>query len=202
MKKLTLFLLVAVAVLFTACGEDEKKRAAEAKVIAVKAAADAATKAAEEKAAADAAAKAAEEKAAAKAAEDKAAADAATKAAEEKAAAKAAEEKAAEAVEATKEVETETVAAVKEEVAPTADNIAGQAAYAKCSGCHGKDGKTKALGKSEVVAGQAVADLVTKLAEYKAGTRNVSGMGTLMKGQVASMSDDDIKAVSEYMSGM
>jgi len=161
MKKLTLFLLVAVAVLFTACGEDEKKRAAEAaaKVTAVKAA--------EEKAAADAAAKAAAEKAAAE-----------------------------------KEAATETVAAVKEAVAPTADDTAGQAAYAKCAGCHGKDGKTKALGKSEVVAGQAAADLVTKLAEYKAGTRNVSGMGTLMKGQVASMSDDDIKAVSEYMSNM
>jgi len=27
---------------------------------------------------------------------------------------------------------------------------AGQKLYAKCTGCHGKDGKTKALGKSEL----------------------------------------------------
>jgi cytochrome c553 len=121
-------------------------------------------------------------------------------------------ETATQAVEATKEaaapvVETakvkaaEAVESVKEAVTPS-DNAAGAAAYAKCAGCHGKDGKTKALGKSEVVAGQAAADLETKLVEYKAGIRNVSGMGTLMKGQVASMSDEDIKAVSEYMSSM
>ena len=96
------------------------------------------------------------------------------------------------AVEATTEV-------VKEAVV---DNAAGKAAYAKCAGCHGVDGKTKALGKSAIVAGQAVETLVKSMNEYKAGTRNVAGMGMLMKGQVASMSDDDIKAVSEYMSGL
>jgi len=223
MKKVTLLSLVAAAVLFTACGEDAKKAAAEATAKTTETVKDAAagTVDAAKKAAADAAeatkVKAAEVAAAAKAKAEKAAAAAAeVKEAAEKKAADAAQalkdraaattavakEKAAEAVEATKEAATETVAAVKEAVAPTADDTAGQAAYAKCAGCHGKDGKTKALGKSEVVAGQAVADLVTKLAEYKAGTRNVSGMGTLMKGQVASMSDDDIKAVSEYMSSM
>ena len=81
-------------------------------------------------------------------------------------------------------------------------NTAGKDAYAKCAGCHGADGKTKALGKSEVIAGQSAADLESKLKEYKAGTRNVAGMGMLMKGQVASMSDDDIKAVSEYISAL
>jgi cytochrome c553 len=110
-------------------------------------------------------------------------------------------ETATKAVEASKEVAAEAVESLKEAVAPS-ENVAGAAAYAKCAGCHGKDGKTKALGKSEVVAGQSAADLTVKMAEYKAGTRNVTGMGTLMKGQVASMSDDDIKAVSEYMSAM
>ncbi|UFH60653.1 c-type cytochrome [Sulfurovum mangrovi] len=87
----------------------------------------------------------------------------------------------------------------KAEAPATADNEAGKALYAKCASCHGADGKTKALGKSEVLAGQSAADLETKIAEYKAGTRNVAGMGALMKGQVATMSDEDIKAVSAYI---
>jgi len=72
--------------------------------------------------------------------------------------------------------------------------------YAKCAGCHGKDGKTKALGKSEILAGQSKDDLEKKIEEYKAGTRDAAGMGTLMKGQVAGMSDEDIEEVSEYIS--
>ena len=36
--------------------------------------------------------------------------------------------------------------------------------------------------------------------EYKAGTKNVAGMGTLMKAQAASMSDADIEVVAEYLS--
>jgi len=37
---------------------------------------------------------------------------------------------------------------------------------------------------------------------YKAGTRNVHGMGGVMKGQVASYSDADIKAVATYISSL
>ena len=182
MKKITLLSLVAVSVLFTACGEETKKAAAEA-TAAVK---ETATTAVEET-------KVAAKETATKAVE--AAKETATQAVE------ATKEAAAPVVETAKEKVTEAADSVKEAVAPSA-NAAGEAAYAKCAGCHGKDGKTKALGKSEVVAGQSVADLTAAIAEYKAGTRNVAGMGMLMKGQVASMSDDDIKAVSEYMSAM
>ena len=63
-------------------------------------------------------------------------------------------------------------------------------------------GNSGALGKSEVIAGQSADDLTKKLTEYKAGTRNVAGMGTLMKGQVASMSDEDIKALATYISNL
>jgi cytochrome c553 len=216
MKKITVLSFVAAAVLFTACGEDAKKAAAEAtakatEVVkettsnAVEATKDAAAKATEA-----AKAKATEVAAAAKAEAEKVASVAAEKAAEVKAAteakaadaAQALKDRASAATEAAKETATNAVEATKEAVAPAADNAAGVAAYAKCAGCHGKDGKTKALGKSEVIAGQAAADLVTKLEEYKAGTRNVAGMGMLMKGQVASMSDDDIKAVSDFISAM
>jgi len=113
-------------------------------------------------------------------------------------AATALKERAAETVESAKE----TAKDVATKVAVTANNAVGKAAFAKCAGCHGADGKTKALGKSAVIAGESVADLESKLAAYKAGTRNVAGMGMLMKGQVASMSDDDIKAVAEYISAL
>ena len=193
MKKITLLSLVAVSVLFTACGEETKKAAAEA-TAAVK---ETATTAVEETkvAAKETVTKAVEASKEVAAETVEAVKETATEAVE------ATKEAAAPVVETAKEKVAEAADSVKEAVAPTA-NAAGEAAYAKCAGCHGKDGKTKALGKSEVVAGQSVADLTAAIAEYKAGTRNVAGMGMLMKGQVASMSDEDIKAVSEYMSAM
>jgi cytochrome c553 len=76
----------------------------------------------------------------------------------------------------------------------------GAALYAKCAGCHGSDGKTKALGKSPVIAGQSAEQLKKALEEYKAGTRNAYGMGGLMKGQAAGLSESDIAALADYIS--
>ncbi len=84
--------------------------------------------------------------------------------------------------------------------AASAANDKGAELYKKCVSCHGAKGEKKGLGKSEVIAGWDVAKLEEALKGYKAGTRNVHGMGGLMKGQVASYSDEDIKAVSEYIS--
>jgi cytochrome c553 len=75
----------------------------------------------------------------------------------------------------------------------------GKALYAKCAGCHGQDGKTKALGKSAPIAGMAVDTLVKAMEGYKAGTLNTYGMGGVMKGQVAALSADDMKALAEYI---
>ena len=100
-------------------------------------------------------------------------------------------EKAVEAAEAVKE----KAEALKESATPKAP-----AAYAKCKACHGADGKTKALGKSAVIAGQDKAALIESLKAYQAGTKNVAGMGSLMQGQVATMSDVEIEAVAEYLS--
>ncbi|MCO4844681.1 MAG: c-type cytochrome [Sulfurovum sp.] len=119
-------------------------------------------------------------------------------------AAAAVKEKAAELTEsattAIASVTSETPAAPAAPAAVPATPPASPAAYAKCKGCHGADGKTKALGKSAVIAGQDKAALITSMNEYKAGTKNVAGMGMLMKGQAASMSDADIEAVAEYLS--
>jgi len=118
-------------------------------------------------------------------------------------------EKATKAVEATKAAAKEAVEKTakvakdaKEAVSKAVSSSSAPAAFAKCAGCHGKDGKTKALGKSEIIAGQAKADLVKKIHEYKAGKRNVAGMGGLMKGQVAGLSDADIDAIATYLSGL
>lgn len=178
MKKIIILSIVAATVLFTGCGEDSKK------------ATDAATEAVEStKEAAGHAVDAVKE--AAKEATDKAV------------------ETTKEVVEATKEAASEAVDSVKEEataatataaVADTEEIVAGAAAYAKCAGCHGADGKTQALGKSPVITGQSKEELITKLNGYRDGTINVSGMGTLMKGQVASMDDAAISALAAYIS--
>jgi len=175
MTKITMLSIVAAAVLFTGCGEKAKDSATDAAAKAVESTKEAASHAVD-----------------------------ATKEAADKAV-EAAKETTAKAVEATKEAASEAVDSAKEGVAAaaaTATNVAGAAAYAKCAGCHGADGKTQALGKSPVIAGQSKEELVTKINGYKAGTINVSGMGTLMKGQVATMDDAAIDAVSAYISAM
>ena len=78
----------------------------------------------------------------------------------------------------------------------------GAAIFAKCAGCHGQKGEKAALGKSAVIQGMDAAKLEELIKGYKAGTLNQHGMGTLMNGQVKSMSDEDIKAVAEYISGL
>lgn len=96
--------------------------------------------------------------------------------------------------------EANTTAAPEANATAAAPTNAAPAAYAACSACHGADGKTVALGKSAVIAGQAAADIETKLKEYKAGTRDVTGMGATMKPQAANLSDDQIKALADYIS--
>lgn len=210
MKKVVLLSVVTAVMLFTGCGDDTKKAAKEsaAKIEeSTKAATDTASKSVSDAAdkAVEAAKKAGE---AISEATDKAV-DATKEAASD--VVDSTKEAASSAVESTKEAASKAVDATKESVAAaattvagavseTTDSAAGAAVFKKCAGCHGVDGKTKALGKSAVIAGEPKEDLIAKINEYKAGTRNVAGMGTLMKGQVASLSDEDIQAVAQYIS--
>ena len=191
--------MAAAMVLFTGCSEETKKSASET-ATAAKETTQSAVKDVKETAqkAVDAGKKIAEE------AKEKAteAMDATKEAATQ--AVEVAKEAAAETAEVAEETvapaaETATPAEETAEASTTAESEAGKALYAKCAACHGADGRTKALGKSEIIAGQSAADLETKIAEYKAGTRDVNGMGAMMKAQVATMSDEDIKAVAEYI---
>ncbi len=78
----------------------------------------------------------------------------------------------------------------------------GAAIFAKCAGCHGQNGEKSALGKSAIIKGEDAAKTVELLKGYKAGTLNQHGMGALMKGQVASLSDEQIKEVADYIAGL
>lgn len=78
----------------------------------------------------------------------------------------------------------------------------GGALYQKCGACHGAKGEKAALGKSEVIAGWKADKTLEALKGYKAGTRNTKGMGAIMKGQVASMSDADMKSLADHIAGL
>jgi len=191
MKKIISLSLVAAALLFTGCGEKTKESATDTAAKAVESTKEAASSAIDAtKAAADKAVEVAKE------------AEVAAKVAASKAV-----EATKEAAEATKEAAVKAIdnaeKAVGTVVADAVDTVidkAGKEAYTKCAACHGADGKTKALGKSPVIAGQSKEDLVTKINGYKAGAINVAGMGNLMKGQVATMDDASIEAVATYIS--
>lgn len=77
----------------------------------------------------------------------------------------------------------------------------GAALYKKCASCHGAKGEKKALNKSQPITGWDVAKTEAALKGYKDGSYG-GPMKGLMKGQVASYSDADIKAVSEYIAGL
>ncbi|ADV47103.1 c-type cytochrome [Nitratifractor salsuginis] len=117
-----------------------------------------------------------------------------------------AKEATAEAVEAAKAKTAEAAASVEKKATEAkkslggGDEAKGKALFAKCAGCHGADGKMKALGKSPAIAGQDAASIAEKLKAYKAGTRNAYGMGGVMQGQAAGLSDEDIQALADYIS--
>lgn len=75
----------------------------------------------------------------------------------------------------------------------------GATIYGKCAGCHGKDGKNAAI--SGVALSGDAASIEKKLSGYKDGSFGGAKKG-MMAPQVAALSADDIKAVSEYIAGL
>jgi len=65
-----------------------------------------------------------------------------------------------------------------------------------CAGCHGANFEKAALGKSKIVKDMTKADIEKALKGYKDGTYG-GAMKGLMKGQVAKLSDADIKEIAE-----
>ncbi len=77
----------------------------------------------------------------------------------------------------------------------------GKALSAKCTGCHGTDFGKKALGVSKVVKGMKADEIVKSLQGYKDGTYG-GAMKGVMKGQVATYNDEQIKAVADYIAAI
>jgi len=78
------------------------------------------------------------------------------------------------------------------------NNFLGKNIWAKCMGCHGENGEKMALGKSDVIGGEARDTILYQLKEYRAGNLNQYGMGALMKGQTQ-LTDRELEAVARYI---
>jgi cytochrome c553 len=86
-------------------------------------------------------------------------------------------------------------------VAATAASLSA-ASIAACAGCHGANFEKVAMGKSAIVKGWDEAKTVAALNGYKAGTLNTYGMGAVMKGQAAKLSDADIADIAKQIAAM
>lgn len=77
----------------------------------------------------------------------------------------------------------------------------GAALAKKCVACHGASFEKHALGKSQVVKGWKADKIVAALKGYKDGTYG-RAMKSVMKGQVAQLSDADIQAIAKHIEAL
>lgn len=79
----------------------------------------------------------------------------------------------------------------------------GATVYKKCVACHGAKAEKSYLNKVPVLTTLDPAEMENLMKEYKAGAveggKGKFGMGAVMKAQMASLSDEDMKAVAEYI---
>ncbi|PWB55870.1 MAG: cytochrome C [Nitrosomonadales bacterium] len=68
-----------------------------------------------------------------------------------------------------------------------------------CTACHGKDAKTPLMPNYPRLAGQNAAYAEQQMKDIKSGARN-NGQTAAMKGVMHLVSDEEIKALSEYLS--
>lgn len=82
--------------------------------------------------------------------------------------------------------------------------LASSSAYAvstaACAGCHGQHFEKVAMGKSKVVKDMSEADILVALKGYKNGSYG-GDMKSLMTGQVANLSEDDMKSIAASIKG-
>jgi len=82
--------------------------------------------------------------------------------------------------------------------AQAGDVDAGKAAFATCVGCHGANAEG---GVGAKLAGQAAADIVSKLNDYKAG-KQMGPMTSMMAPMAAGLSDADIANIAAYTASL
>lgn len=74
--------------------------------------------------------------------------------------------------------------------------------FEKCASCHGKKGERHSKGLTKSIAGMPAKDVTKILQEYKAGKRNTYGLGTMMQGQTAKLSDANIEELAAYVASL
>ncbi|RXK01019.1 cytochrome C [Arcobacter sp. CECT 8986] len=77
----------------------------------------------------------------------------------------------------------------------------GETLFKACATCHGANAQKAALGKSEIIKGWDSKKIQDALHGYKNGTYGKAMKG-VMKGQVARLSDEDIKVLADYISSI
>ncbi|GEM_PF-78232 len=88
----------------------------------------------------------------------------------------------------------------KIEQTPAEDHQGAAAFMAKgCIACHGADAKTPLMPLYPNLLGQNKDYLANQMKDIKSGARN-NGMTAVMKGIMAAVTDDEIKAISEWLS--
>lgn len=75
----------------------------------------------------------------------------------------------------------------------------GAAIFKKCITCHGEKAEKSYLNKTKPLTSIAKEDRLAAIKGYKDGTQNTYGMGAMMKPNVASLSDEDMAAVNDYI---
>lgn len=77
----------------------------------------------------------------------------------------------------------------------------GAQLFKACAGCHGANAEKQALGKSQIIKGWDATKVENALHGYKNGTYGTEMKG-VMKGQVARLSDEDIKALAAHIASL
>ena len=70
-----------------------------------------------------------------------------------------------------------------------------------CTACHGADAKSPIMPAYPKIAGQGKEYIIQQMTDIKSGARN-NGQTAAMKGIMASVSEDEIKTLAEYLSGL
>ncbi|MDD3505041.1 MAG: c-type cytochrome, partial [Sulfurimonas sp.] len=74
--------------------------------------------------------------------------------------------------------------------------------FDRCATCHGKNGEKHSQNLTKSIAGMDQKEVTAILQEYRAGTRNTYGLGSMMQGQAKRLSDADIKELSGYIASL
>ena len=82
------------------------------------------------------------------------------------------------------------------------DATVGASKAPVCFACHGPGGAGNAAGQFPRIGGQNSGYAANQLKSYKSGERGAAGKGQIMATIAAKLSDQEIQALSSYVSGL